>query len=107
LQSQGYKEVISFEKFCLEKSAPRALCWHRDAYRSLALHLAIQALRSLCSHGPRRFGYCLSWYQTDLGCHSCDAGFAGMQNAKINVVMEASIQISKEGLGGQAMCGRM
>jgi hypothetical protein len=54
---------------------------------------AIQALRGCCSYGPIKPGYYLSWFCRHAECKS-------------NSIMEASTQISKEGLRGQAMCSR-
>jgi hypothetical protein len=66
--------------------------------RKCFLAFTLQALRSSCSHGLRGPGYGLSWWQT--------LPFLDMQDLRITV-MEASTQISKEGVGDHTMCNRV
>lgn len=53
-----------------------------NCFSGIQLQLsAMQTLRSLCSHGARGLGYCLSWQQKLA--FPCGAGCMGMQNARI------------------------
>jgi hypothetical protein len=98
-------KVNSLERLSLEKRASPGHSAHKGSC-FLRVHFSMlsQALRGHGSHGPKVSCCCLSWWQTLHCAH--DAGFAGTQNASYGV-MEASTQISKEGLGGQTKCGRV
>jgi hypothetical protein len=109
-QDQGYEREISFERLSLEKTAhpghpaltKQPKCFSRSPFAILSC-LGTQRPLQLWFHG----GVTTAQASGRAWHCPCDVNFEEIQNARAPGVMEASTQISKGGLGGQATCSRV